>query len=60
MKKDVTSEPVSAEKELALESIISSAVQLSGVKVDRKKFLRELPYSRYLGLRTYHCRRVTR
>ncbi len=42
MKKDVSSEPVSAEKEFALESIISSAVQLPGVKVDRKKFLAEI------------------
>lgn len=34
--------PTSDEKELALESIISSAVRLPGVKVERKKFLAEL------------------
>lgn len=34
--------PASDEKELALESIISSAVRLPGVKVERKKFLAEL------------------
>ena len=42
MKNEMPTEQVSAEKELALESIISSAVQLPGVKVDRKKFLAEV------------------
>ena len=42
MKKDATNEQASTEKEFALESIISSAVQLPGVKVDRKKFLAEI------------------
>ncbi len=31
-----------AEKEVALESIITSAIQIPGVKVDRKKFLAEM------------------
>lgn len=30
------------EKEFALESVVSSAVQLPGVKVDRQKFLSEM------------------
>lgn len=34
--------PASVEKEFALESIISSAVRLPGVKVERKKFLAEV------------------
>lgn len=34
--------PNSIEKEVALESIITSAIQLPGVKVDRKKFLAEM------------------
>lgn len=41
MKSEVPNEQNSVEKELALESIISSAVQIPGVKVDRKKFLAE-------------------
>ena len=32
----------STEKEVALESIITSAIQIPGVKVDRKKFLAEM------------------
>lgn len=36
------SEQLKSEKEVALESIITSAVQIPGVKVDRKKFLAKL------------------
>lgn len=42
MKNEVPNEQGSVEKEFALESIISSAVQLPGVKVDRKRFLAEI------------------
>lgn len=35
-------QPENPEKELALESIITSAVQIPGVKVNRKKFLSEI------------------
>ena len=42
MKTEAPNEPISSEKEIALENIISSAVQLPGVKVDRKKFLAEI------------------
>lgn len=41
MKNEATNEQVSAEKELALESIITNAIQIPGVKVDRRKFLAE-------------------
>ncbi len=41
MKSEVPNEQNSVEKELALGGIISSAVQIPGVKVDRKKFLAE-------------------
>lgn len=36
------SEQLKNEKEVALESVITSAVQIPGVKVDRKKFLAEM------------------
>lgn len=36
------SEQIHVEKELTLENIITSAVQIPGVKVDRKKFLSEM------------------
>ena len=42
MKNEVPNEQSSVEKEFALESIISSAVQLPGVKVERRKFLAEI------------------
>ena len=41
MKNEIPNGHIPSDKELALESIISSAVQLPGVKVDRKKFLAE-------------------
>ena len=41
MKNETTNEHISAEKELALESIITNAIQIPGVKVDRRKFLAE-------------------
>lgn len=42
MSKDTSNNQSSAQKEFALENIISSAVQLPGVKVERKKFLAEI------------------
>lgn len=42
MSKDTSNSQSSPQKEFALESIISSAVQLPGVKVERKKFLAEI------------------
>lgn len=42
MKNEVPNEQAAVEKEFALESIISSAVQLPGVKVERRKFLAEI------------------
>ena len=41
MKNEIPNEHIPSDKELALESIISSAIQLPGVKVDRRKFLAE-------------------
>lgn len=42
MKSEIPNVSASVEKEFALENIISSAVQIPGVKVDRKKFLAEI------------------
>ena len=41
MKNEIPNEQIPSDKELALESIISSAIQIPGVKVDRRKFLAE-------------------
>ena len=41
MKNENTNEHASVEKEIALESIITNAIQIPGVKVDRRKFLAE-------------------
>lgn len=41
MKNESANEHASVEKELALESIITNAIQIPGVKVDRRKFLAE-------------------
>ena len=56
MKDNTPDQQTSVEKEFALESIISTAVQVPGVKVDRKKFLAasfssdELPIQRIIDL----------
>lgn len=42
MKNEFPNEQSNSEKEFALENVISSAIQIPGVKVDRKKFLAEI------------------